>query len=76
MILNFGTPNSAFRPETQVSHLLRAKGERNALKHSQTTYWVQRSRMDDSQRWHPEIVHSGPKHKFCIFYMPMVSEML
>jgi hypothetical protein len=23
--------------------------------------------MDASQVWYPEIVHSGPKHKFCIF---------
>jgi hypothetical protein len=23
--------------------------------------------MDASQIWYPEIVHLGPKHKFCIF---------
>jgi hypothetical protein len=32
--------------------------------------------MDASQLWHPEIVHSGPKHEFFIFDVPRVSEML
>jgi glycopeptide antibiotics resistance protein len=32
--------------------------------------------MDALQIRHLEIVHSGSKHKFCIFYMPKVSEML
>jgi hypothetical protein len=59
--------NSAFRPETQVLHLLRAEGLRNALKRTQTSFWVQWSRMDALQLRYPEIVHSGPKHKFCIF---------
>jgi hypothetical protein len=26
--------------------------------------WI---RTDASQLWYPELVHSGPKHKFCIF---------
>ena len=59
--------NSAFMPQTQVLHLLRAEGWRNALKHNQTSFWVQWSRLDASQLRYPEIVHSGPKHKFCIF---------
>jgi hypothetical protein len=32
--------------------------------------------MDASQLWHPEIVHLGLKHKFCIFYMQEIMEML
>jgi hypothetical protein len=32
--------------------------------------------MDVSQLWYPDIVHSGPKHKLCIFYVPNVSEIL
>jgi hypothetical protein len=32
--------------------------------------------MDASQQWCPEIVHSGSKQKFCIFYVPKVSETL
>jgi hypothetical protein len=32
--------------------------------------------MDASQLWYPEIVNSGPKYEFCIFYVPKVSEML
>jgi hypothetical protein len=31
--------------------------------------------MDASQRSYTEIVHSGPKHEFFIFYAPKVSEM-
>jgi glycopeptide antibiotics resistance protein len=76
MLYNFGTRNSAFRPKTQVLHLLRAEGYRNALKHSQTSFWVQWSGMDALQLRYPEIVHSGPKRKFCIFYVLKVSEML
>jgi hypothetical protein len=32
--------------------------------------------MNDLQLRYPEIVHSGPKHKFCIFNLPKISEML
>jgi hypothetical protein len=32
--------------------------------------------MDASQLWCPEIVYSGPKHKFSSFYVHKVSEML
>jgi hypothetical protein len=59
--------NSASRPKTRVILLLPDEGLRNAPKHFQTLFWVQRTRMDASQLWYPEIVHSGPKHKFCIF---------
>jgi hypothetical protein len=76
MLHNFGTRNSAFGPETRVLHPLRAEGLRNALKHSQTSFWVQWTRMDSSQLWYPEIVHSGPKYELCFFYVPKVSEML
>jgi hypothetical protein len=31
--------------------------------------------MDASQLWNPEIVHLGPKHKFCIFLHVKVSEI-
>jgi hypothetical protein len=31
--------------------------------------------MDASQLCYPEIVLSGPQHKFCFFYVPKVSEM-
>jgi hypothetical protein len=54
MLYNFGTRNSAFRLETQILHLLRAEGYRNALKHSQTTFWVQWSRMDALQLRYPQ----------------------
>jgi hypothetical protein len=32
--------------------------------------------MDASQLLYPEKVHSGPKHKVCIFYVQKVSETL
>jgi hypothetical protein len=32
--------------------------------------------MDASQLWYPEILHSGPKHEYFIFYLPRVCEML
>jgi hypothetical protein len=32
-------------------------------------FWVQWTRMDASQLWYPEIVHSGPKYEFCTFYV-------
>jgi hypothetical protein len=40
-ICNLGTQNSAFRPETQVLHLLHSEGIENAEKHSQSSFWVQ-----------------------------------
>jgi hypothetical protein len=48
-------------------HLLRIEGSQNALKHSETSFWVQWTRMDVSKLLYPEIVHLGPKHKFCMF---------
>jgi hypothetical protein len=48
---------------------LRAEGKRNALKHTQTSFRVQWSRMDASQLRYPEIVYSAPKHKLCIFLL-------
>jgi hypothetical protein len=32
--------------------------------------------MDGLLLWHPEIVHSGRKHKFSSYYTPKVSEVL
>jgi hypothetical protein len=32
--------------------------------------------MDASKLWYPEIVHSGPKHKFSYFYVHKISEVL
>jgi hypothetical protein len=49
--------NIAFGPEIRVLHLLHAEGYRNAPKHSQTSFWVELTRMDASQLWYPEIVH-------------------
>jgi hypothetical protein len=55
---------------------LRAEGKRNALKHNQTSFRVQWSRMGASQLWYPEIVHLGTKYKFCIFLHAEGYEML
>jgi hypothetical protein len=68
--------NIAFGPETRVFLLLLVEGLRNAAKHFQTSFWVQWIRMEASQLWYPEIVHSGPKYEFCTFYVSKVSEML
>jgi hypothetical protein len=46
------------------------------MKHSQTSFWVQWTRLDVSKLWYPEIVHLGPKHEFFIFYVAKVREML
>jgi hypothetical protein len=32
--------------------------------------------MDSTQLWYPEIVHSGQKYEYFIFYLPRVCEML
>jgi hypothetical protein len=40
---------------------------RNSAFRPKTSFWVQWTRMDASQLWFLEIVHSGPKHWFCIF---------
>jgi hypothetical protein len=37
---------------------------------------VRWSRMDASELQYPETVHAVPKHKFCIFYLLKVSEMI
>jgi hypothetical protein len=68
--------NSAVRLEQKFCIFLRAEVYRNDSKHTETSFWVQQTRMNASQHWYPEIVHSGPKYKFCIFYVPKVSEML
>jgi hypothetical protein len=46
------------------------------LQNTPKHHWVQWTRMYDSELWHPEIVHSGPKDEFFIFYESKVSEML
>ena len=63
-------------PKHKFCIFLRAEGQRNALKHSQTSFWFQWSRMDASQLWYPEIVHSGSNTSFASFYVTKVSEML
>jgi hypothetical protein len=67
MLHNFGTPKYCFRAQKTSFSTFTCRGLRNALKHFQTSFWVQWTRMDASQLWYPEIVHLGPKHKFCIF---------
>jgi DNA relaxase NicK len=59
--------NSAFGSEAQVLHLLTCGRLAKCSEHIQISFWVQWSRMDVSQLQYSEIVHSGPKHKFCIF---------
>jgi phage protein D len=54
-------------PKHKFCIFLRAERWRNALKHSQTSFWVQWSRMDALQLRYLKIVHLGPKLKFCIF---------
>jgi hypothetical protein len=67
--------NSAFRPETQVLHLFT---HRRLAKCSETLPNIILGPMYQNGCFtsYPEIVHSGPKYKFCIFYVPKVSEML
>jgi hypothetical protein len=43
---NSGTQNSAFMLDTQVLQFLHSKAFQNALKHSQTSIYVQGIRMD------------------------------
>jgi hypothetical protein len=68
--------NSAFRPKQKFCILLHAEGLRSTPKHCQTSFWFQWSRMDASQLWYPEIVHSGPNTSFASFYLSKVSEIL
>jgi hypothetical protein len=73
-ICNFGAPNSASGPKHKFCIFLHSEGIENAKKHSQSTFWVQWSRMDAlvtkpfSQLRYPEIVHSVPKHMYYIFF--------
>jgi hypothetical protein len=77
MLHNFGIPKQFIQTrKTSFSFFLPFEGKRNALKHSQTSFWVQWSRTDASQLRYPKRVHSVPKHKFCIFYLSNVSEIL
>jgi hypothetical protein len=66
MLDNFRTSKLCIQAWAQVLQLLHAEGQRNALKHSQTSFWVPWSRMDTSQLRYP-IVHLGSKHRFCFF---------
>jgi hypothetical protein len=68
--------NNVFSPETQVLHLFPVEGCWNALKHAQTSFWVQWSRMDASQLRYLETVHSSRNTCFASFYLSKVSEML
>ena len=81
MVLFVATPFSQLRypeilhlgPKHKFCIFSHAEGLRNAAEHSQTSFWVYWSRMGIYvakpflQLRYPELVHSGPKHKFCIF---------
>jgi hypothetical protein len=54
-------------PKHKFCIFLRAECKRNALKDTQTSFWVQWSRMDVSQLRYLEVVHSGTKHKYYVF---------
>jgi hypothetical protein len=43
---------------------------------SQTSFWVQWTRMDASQLWYPEIVHSGSNTSFASFTYPRLANAL
>jgi hypothetical protein len=66
--------NISFGPETRVFHLLPAEGLRNAPKDFHTSFWVQWTRMDASQLWYPEIVHSGSNTSFASFMCPRLAK--
>jgi hypothetical protein len=74
--------NSAFTLETQVLHLLHSERFWNTPKHSQTSFWVQWSKMNAVgmkpflQLEYSKIVHSVLKHMFASFHMWKVYEML
>jgi hypothetical protein len=72
---NFGTPKQCIQSQTQVLHLFTCQ---RLVKCPETlpSLWVQWSRTDASQLRYLETVHSVPKHKFCIFYLSTVSEIL
>jgi hypothetical protein len=63
-------------PKHKFCLYLRNEGKQNALKHPETSFWVQFTRMDASQLWYPEIVHSDANTGFSSFYVQKVSEML
>jgi hypothetical protein len=76
MLHNCGTPRYCIRVRNTSFLLLPAEGLRNAPKHFQTSFWVQWTRMDASQVWYPEIVHSGKNTSFASFYVLKVSEII
>jgi hypothetical protein len=68
MLHNFGTPKIVhIGPKLKFCMFICAEGQRNHLKHSQTSFWVQWTRMNAYNFGTPEIVHLGPKLKFCKF---------
>jgi hypothetical protein len=48
-------------PKHNYCIFLCAEGLQNALKHSQTSFWVECSRIDASQLCYSELVHLGQK---------------
>jgi hypothetical protein len=63
-------------PKHNYCIFLCAEGLRNGLKHSQTLFWVNQSRMDASQLRYLEIVHYARNKTISYFYVPKVSKML
>jgi hypothetical protein len=60
MLHNFGTPEIVhLGPKHKFCKFICAEGQRNHLKYSQTSFCAQLTRMDASQHWYPEIVHSA-----------------
>jgi hypothetical protein len=76
MLHNFGASKLCIQTWNTSLASFRCRRLANAPWHSQTSFWVQWSRKDASLLWYPEIVHSGPKHKFSSYYMLKVSKVL
>jgi hypothetical protein len=59
--------NSAFSPNTQVFHLFTWRRLVKCSKTLPRIIWVQWTRMDVSQLWYHEVVHSGSNTSFATF---------
>jgi hypothetical protein len=68
MLLDFGAPKKCIQSRNTSFASFYVPKVSNALKPSQTSFLVKCSRMVASQLQYLEIVHSGPKHNYCIFY--------
>jgi hypothetical protein len=71
---NFGSQIAHSRLKQKFCIFLHSEGIENVEKRSQSSFWVQWSRIDTlvtepfSQLRYPEIVHSIPKHMYYIFF--------